>query len=200
MGAVAFMSWLAAGSVLAQQSAATPPTNPPSEASPAQPQATITVVAAAPVYHSTIDRRSYSIANDLQQSTGSLADVLRDVPSVQVDMDGNVSMRGDPSVTILVDGKPSALFSGPGRAQALQSISPNQYERVEVMTNPPAGVTAEGTGGVINLISKAPPKGGAAPTASGTAKATVGAGAARSLRCRRRRRLQRQRAIAERRL
>ena len=44
---------------------------------------------------------------------------------------------------ILVDGKPSALFSGPGRAQALQSISPGQYDRVEVMTNPPAGVTAE---------------------------------------------------------
>jgi outer membrane receptor protein involved in Fe transport len=94
-----------------------------------------------------------------------------------VDMDGNLSLRGDPSVTILVDGKPSALFSGPGRAQALQSISPNQYERVEVMTNPPAGVTAEGAGGVINLISKAPPKGDAPPAASGTFKANVGAGA-----------------------
>ena len=144
---------------------------------PADQQQTVTVVAAKPVYRSTIDRRSYSIAGDLQQSTGSLADVLRNVPSVQVDMDGNISLRGDPSVTILVDGKPSALFSGPGRAQAIQSISPNQYERVEVMTNPPAGVTAEGTGGVINLISKAPPTAGSSPTASGTIKADLGAGA-----------------------
>ena len=177
VGAVAILSWLAATSASAQSAPA--PANPSSDSSkgtPADQQPAITVVAAKPVYRSTIDRRSYSIAGDLQQSTGSLADVLRNVPSVQVDMDGNVSLRGDPSVTILVDGKPSALFSGPGRAQALQSISPNQYERVEVMTNPPAGVTAEGTGGVINLISKAPPKTGAPPSSSGTVKANIGTG------------------------
>ena len=167
-GAVFVLAWLAATSASAQQSDA--------PAKPADPPQTVTVVAAKPAYRSTIDRRSYSIANDLQQSTGSLADVLRSVPAVQVDMDGNVSLRGDPSVTILVDGKPSALFSGPGRAQALQSISPGQYDRVEVMTNPPAGVTAEGTGGVINLISKAPPKAGAPPSLSGSVKATVGTG------------------------
>jgi outer membrane receptor protein involved in Fe transport len=179
VGAITVLSWLVATSASAQQSAPAP-ANPPSDSSqaaPADQQATVTVVAAKPSYHSTIDRRSYSIVNDLQQSTGSLADVLRNVPSVQVDMDGNISLRGDPSVTILVDGKPSALFSGPGRAQALQSISPNQYDRVEVMTNPPAGVTAEGAGGVINLISKAPTKGAVSPTASGTVKASIGAGA-----------------------
>ncbi len=178
VGAIAVVSWLVATSASAQQIAPAPanPSSDSTKATPADQQQTVTVVAAKPVYRSTIDRRSYSIAGDLQQSTGSLADVLRNVPSVQVDMDGNVSLRGDPSVTILVDGKPSALFSGPGRAQALQSISPNQYERVEVMTNPPAGVTAEGTGGVINLISKAPPKAGAPPSANGTIKASIGTG------------------------
>jgi outer membrane receptor protein involved in Fe transport len=171
-------SWAADQAAPADQTAPTP-ANPPSDNSQTKPvdqQQTVTVVAAKPVYKSTIDRRSYSIVGDLQQSTGSLADVLRNVPSVQVDMDGNISLRGDPSVTILVDGKPSALFSGPGRAQAIQSISPNQYERVEVMTNPPAGVTAEGTGGVINLISKVSPKGVTAPSASGTFKANIGTG------------------------
>jgi outer membrane receptor protein involved in Fe transport len=172
------VSWLAATSASAQQSPPAPANPPPNNApiTPTDQQQTVTVVAARPVYRSTIDRRVYSIAGDLQQNTGSLADVLRNLPAVQVDMDGNVSLRGDPSVTILVDGKPSALFSGPGRAQALQSISPNQYESVEVMTNPPAGVTAEGTGGVINLISKAPPKAGAAPSSSGSIKANAGTG------------------------
>jgi len=136
----------------------------------------VTVVARTPGYRSAIDRRSYSIASDLQKGTGSLADALGHVPAVQVDIDGNVSLRGDSNVTILVDGKPSALFSGPARAQALQSMSADQFDRVEVMANPPAGVTAEGSGGVINLISKATRKNAATPTASGTVKASVGTG------------------------
>lgn len=154
--------WLTAGSAAAQQAAA--------------PQTTVTVVAPTPGYRSAIDRKSYSIVGDLQKGVGSLGDVLRDVPSVQVDSDGAVSLRGDPSVTILVDGKPSPLFSGPGRAQAIQSMSADQFDRVEVMTNPPAGVTAEGTGGVINLITKPAPKNGAGPSLSGTVKANVGTG------------------------
>ena len=174
----ALVSWLGAAAVSAQQSAPAPANPPPAspQESPAQPQTTVTVVAKTRAYKSTIDSKSYSLANTLQADTGSLADVLRGVPSLQVDFDGNVSIRGESDVTILVDGKPSALFSGPQRAQALLSIPAGQYERVEVMTNPPAGVTAEGSGGVINLISKAPPKGGAAPAASGVLKASVGSG------------------------
>ena len=64
-----------------------------------------------------IDRRSYDITKDLQATTGSIADALRSVPSVQVDMDGNISIRGDGNVTIWVDGKPSSMFQGEiGRA------------------------------------------------------------------------------------
>jgi outer membrane receptor protein involved in Fe transport len=137
---------------------------------------TVTVVAPTPGYKSTIDGRSYSLTNDLQKSFGTLAGVLGHLPSVQVDQEGNISLRGDPNVTILVDGKPSPLFSGPGRAQALQSMSPDQFDRVEIMTNPSAAQTAEGSGGVINLISKPKPKGKTAPAASGTIKADVGSG------------------------
>jgi outer membrane receptor protein involved in Fe transport len=148
----------------------------PAQTSAAPSDQTVTVTAHAPRYRSSIDARSYSLGADLKTSTGSLADVLRDVPSVGVDIEGNVSLRGDSDVTILVDGKPSALFSAPGRAQAIQGMSADQFERVEVMTNPSAGQTAEGGGGVINLISKHPPKGGAAPSASGTLKAEIGSG------------------------
>jgi outer membrane receptor protein involved in Fe transport len=177
-GATVFISWLNAGSVLAQQSGAPPASSPPAnpQPAPAPSVSTVTVVAPTPGYKTTIDGRSYSIANDLQKSFGTLAGVLGHLPSVQVDPEGNISLRGDPNVTILVDGKPSPLFSGPGRTQALQSISPDQFDRVEIMTNPSAGQTAEGSGGVINLISKPKPKGKTAPTATGTIKADVGSG------------------------
>ena len=101
-----------------------------------------------------IDRRSYPIANDLKAQTGSIADALRSVPQVEVDVQGNVSLRGDSNVTILVDGKPSSLFQGDNKAQALQSLPADQIERVEVMTNPSAEFRADGSAGVINLISK----------------------------------------------
>jgi outer membrane receptor protein involved in Fe transport len=161
------------------QTAASQPASPlpaSSQTAPESSVSTVTVVAQKPTYKSTIDGRSYSITNNLQKSFGSLADVLGHLPSVQVDPEGNLSLRGDPNVTILVDGKPSALFSGPGRAAALQSMSPDQFDRVEIMTDPSAGHTAEGSGGIINLISKQQPKGKAAPTANGTVKADVGSG------------------------
>lgn len=101
-----------------------------------------------------IDSISYSLANDLQATTGSLADALRNVPSVDVDPEGNVSLRGDSSVTILVDGRPSGILSGPGRSQAIQQLPADQYARIEVMTNPSAAYSPEGGGGVINLITK----------------------------------------------
>ncbi|MEG1453947.1 TonB-dependent receptor plug domain-containing protein, partial [Brevundimonas sp.] len=101
-----------------------------------------------------IDSISYSLANDLQATTGSLADALRNVPSVDVDPQGNVSLRGNSGVTILVDGRPSGILSGEGRAQAIQQLPADQYSRIEVMTNPSAAYSPEGGGGVINLITK----------------------------------------------
>ncbi len=171
----AILLCLGAAPAFAQQ--ASPSQLPPSAAQSAPtPLEAVTVTAHAPTSRSTIDSRSYSLGADLKTGTGSLADVLRDVPSVAVDIEGNVSLRGDSDVTILVDGKPSALFTGPGRAQAIQGLSADQFERVEVLTNPSAGQTAEGSAGIINLISKRPPKGGGAPSASGTLKAEVGSG------------------------
>ncbi|WP_312821401.1 TonB-dependent receptor domain-containing protein [Brevundimonas sp.] len=101
-----------------------------------------------------IDSISYSLANDLQATTGSLADALRNVPSVDVDPQGNVSLRGNSGVTILVDGRPSPIFSGQSRGQAVLQLPADQYARIEVMTNPSAAYTPEGGGGIINLITK----------------------------------------------
>ncbi|HWT52448.1 MAG TPA: TonB-dependent receptor, partial [Caulobacter sp.] len=76
------------------------------------------------------------------------------LPSVEVDVQGDVSLRGDPNVTILIDGKPSSQFQGDSRGQALQSLPAERIDRVEVITNPSAEFRADGTGGVINLITK----------------------------------------------
>lgn len=114
----------------------------------------VVVTARANDIRTSIDSISYSVAEDLQTAAGTLADALRNIPSVEVDPDGNVSLRGDPGVTILVDGRPSAILSGQSRGQALLSMSAAQYSRIEVMTNPSAAYSPEGSGGVINLISK----------------------------------------------
>lgn len=105
-------------------------------------------------YRSSIDRRSYGVVNDLSATTGSISDALKNIPSVEVDVQGNVSLRGDTNVTILVDGKPSALFKGQSAAQALQSLPADSVERVEVITNPSAEFSPEGSAGVINLVMK----------------------------------------------
>jgi outer membrane receptor protein involved in Fe transport len=126
----------------------------------------------AAAVQTSIDRMSYSVANDLQAQGGAITDVLRKLPSVEVDVQGNVSLRGDPNVTILVDGKPSSLFEGDNKGQALQSLQASTIERVEVITSPSAEFRADGTGGVINLVTKKAKGAGL----TGSARATVGDG------------------------
>ena len=128
-------------------------------------------------YRSSIDRKSYGIAGDLAATTGSISDALKNVPSVEVDVQGNVSLRGDPNVTIMIDGKLSTLFKGPGAAQALQSLPADQFERVEVITNPSAQFSPEGSAGIINLITKQTRRAGR----SGSVRANVGTAGRRNV-------------------
>ena len=123
------------------------------------------------------DRVSFNVANDLQVQTGTVADALRAVPGVEVDLQGSVSLRGDPGVTILIDGRPSAMLRGEGRGDVLLSMPAGQIERVEVMTNPSAAFSPEGSGGVINLVTKKTRK----DTRSGTVRATIGTEGRRAL-------------------
>jgi len=101
-----------------------------------------------------IDRKVYSVTDDVQATFGTLSDVLSAIPSVDVDPDGNVSLRGDSNVLILIDGKPSTQFSGSAAGDNLQSIPAKDIERIEVMTTPPAQFKADGTAGVINIITR----------------------------------------------
>ncbi len=130
----------------------------------------VTVTGEQNDFRSSPDKRSYDLTKDLQGQTGTLADVLRNIPSLSVDLNGNVSIRGDANIQILVDGKPSGLFKGAGAGQILLSIPADQYQRVEVMTNPSAAYSPEGSGGIINLITKKTRKSGP----SGSIRASQG--------------------------
>jgi outer membrane receptor protein involved in Fe transport len=99
------------------------------------------------------DRTVYNLDTDIQSATSSLSDVLRNLPSVDVDIEGNLSLRGDTNVIVLVDGKKSPLLSG-NLAEALQQIPASMVERIEIITNPPAEFRAEGSAGVINIVLK----------------------------------------------
>ncbi len=129
-------------------------------------------VTAQDTVRSSIEKRSYDVSKDLQVSTGSVADVLRNVPQVEVDLQGNVSLRGDSNVTIMVDGKPSAMMKGPNAGQVLQSMPAGQIARVEVITNPSAAYSPDGTAGIINLVTKATTK----PGVTAGARAAIGSG------------------------
>ncbi|HVI31986.1 TonB-dependent receptor domain-containing protein [Phenylobacterium sp.] len=157
--ALAAPALLLAGQAAAQGPA--PPTKPPAAAKP-EPKTVgeVVVSGAAQDVRTSIDRTSYDVAKDLQSVTGSIGDALRNVPSVEVDVQGNVSLRGDPNVTIMIDGKPSGMFRGEGRAAALQNLPADQIERVEVITNPTAAFNPERAAGVINLVTKKTRKAG----------------------------------------
>ena len=113
----------------------------------------VTVTAQKSLFTSAIDRKVYNVQQDVMSKSGSVSDLLQNVPSVQVDVDGNVSLRGSTNVQILINGKPSPLL-GSNIADALQQIPASSVEKIEVITNPSAKFTPEGTAGIINIVLK----------------------------------------------
>lgn len=101
----------------------------------------------------TLDKRVFNVGKDLANAGGNASDILMNLPSVAVDSEGNVSLRGSTNVRILIDGKPSGLVSFKG-SSGLRQLPANLVERVEVITNPSARYEAEGMAGVINIILK----------------------------------------------
>ncbi|QIL01823.1 TonB-dependent receptor [Sphingomonas sinipercae] len=140
--------------VAAKADAQTAPAPAPAPPAAKEKQPAIVVTGTRSDVISKADRVSFNVSNNLQVQTGTLADVLRSVPGVDVDLEGKVSLRGDSGVKILVDGRPSAQLSGEGRDNAVLTMPAGQIERVEVITNPSAAMSPEGSGGVINLIMK----------------------------------------------
>jgi ferric enterobactin receptor len=100
-----------------------------------------------------IDKLVFNVGNDLTAQGGVATDILKKVPMVTVDIDGNVELLGNPSVKFLINGKPSSIF-GASLTDALQSIPSSQIKSIEVITSPGAKYDATGTGGIINIILK----------------------------------------------
>ena len=138
---------------------------------PAEPEAgmtSVTVAAERPT--SRIDRQVYDVKADVGSSTSSAADALNNVPSVAVDADGTVSLRGNTNVQILVDGKPSAMLQGENRGQALNAMPSDDIESIEVINNPGAQFGNEGGGGpILNLVMRRVRRPGGTAFANGNA-------------------------------
>ncbi len=114
----------------------------------------ITLTATTRPYKVELDKRTYDPSSDVISKGGNLQDVLQNVPSVSVDTDGTVSMRGNSNIRFLINGKPSALLGIDDGANALQSIPADQIDRIEVITNPSSKYEASGTAGILNIILK----------------------------------------------
>ncbi len=105
-----------------------------------------------------LDRRVFNVGEDLSSSGASALELLNNVPSVTVDIEGQIALRGSSGVQILIDGKPSVLASEGGNA--LGTITADMIEKVEVITNPSAKYEAEGSSGIINIVLKKEEKNG----------------------------------------
>jgi hypothetical protein len=112
----------------------------------------VSINAKKAIYSNSLDRKVYHVDQDITAKSGSAAEVLQNVPLVQVDLDGNVSLR-NAATTILINGKVSPLM-GKNAAATLQQLPANSIERIEVITNPSAKYKPDGTGGIINIILK----------------------------------------------
>jgi outer membrane receptor protein involved in Fe transport len=155
----------------AKQDAKPAPTVTAEAPQPAGQIATVNVVSERQTNR--VDRQVYDIKNDASTAGASIGDVLNNVPSVNVDPNGTVRLRGSERVTVLVDGKPTAQLQGENRAAAINALPAENYESVQVINNPGAEFGNEAGGGpILNLISRRYTK----PGGNGSMASTIAPG------------------------
>lgn len=113
----------------------------------------VLVTAKKSMFNNSIDRKVYNVDQDMMSRSGSASELLQNIPSIQVDIDGNVSLRGSSGVLIMLNGKTSPLMQR-NSAEVLQQMPASTIERIEVITNPSAKFKPEGTAGIINIVLK----------------------------------------------
>lgn len=116
-------------------------------------QDTVVISADKSLFETGIDKKVFNVEKTPLAEGGSALQILQTIPSISVDTENNIQLRGSENVMILIDGKPSAL-SNDGRSILLSQIPANMIERVEVITNPSAKYDPEGVAGIINIVTK----------------------------------------------
>ncbi|QKX06000.1 TonB-dependent receptor [Aquimarina sp. TRL1] len=114
----------------------------------AQALASVDIIAERSTIEQRIDRKVINVGKDLTTAGASAADIMSNIPSVDVDQDGNVSLRGNTNVQVFIDGKPTNISSD----QLLQQIPSTSIKKIELITNPSAKYTPEGMSGIINVV------------------------------------------------
>lgn len=114
---------------------------------------TVEIVGEKALFQQNVDKKVFNVEKNLTTSGGTATDILQQIPMVNIDLEGNINLRGNENVTIMVDGKPTAL-NAQNKAQLLQQIQAANIESVEIITNPSAKYDAEGLSGIINIVTK----------------------------------------------
>lgn len=112
-----------------------------------------TIVKKKSVFVNEIDKKVFNADQSITSTGGTAIDLIENVPSIEVDQDGNISLRGNTNVIILIDGRPSGL-TGAGRQAFLESIPASSIEKIEIITNPSAKYDPDGMSGIINIVLK----------------------------------------------
>ena len=113
----------------------------------------VEVTAEKSILVSTVDKKIYSVGKDIISESGSVTDILQNIPSVSVDLNGKITLRGTSNITFLINGRPSPVFRR-NASQVLQQMSATTIDRIEVITNPSAKYNPEGAGGIINIVQR----------------------------------------------